>query len=97
MFGHVTYIAITALVVNLAVAAVLTLVFRAVRLPDGYDETRPGHYTVDPVPAAARPAGWRGRGGRHDRPRPGVADRTPADEGTPQPLPPISPRPVAGP
>ena len=79
VLGHVTYIAITALVVNLAAAAVLTLVFRAVGLPDGYDETRPGQYTVDPVPAAPRPPGRRGRGRRHDRSRPGVADREPAD------------------
>jgi len=49
VFGHVTYIAITALAVNLIVAILLTLVFRATRVPDGYDETRPAHYNVDPV------------------------------------------------
>jgi SSS family solute:Na+ symporter len=55
VFGHATYIAITALLVNLAVAVVLTLIFRAIRLPDGYDETRPADYSADPAdePAAA--------------------------------------------
>jgi solute:Na+ symporter, SSS family len=49
ILGHVTYIAIAALVVNLVVTVVLTLVFRLVRLPDGYDETRRADYIVDPV------------------------------------------------
>jgi solute:Na+ symporter, SSS family len=49
ILGHVTYIAIAALVINLVVTVVLTLVFRLVRLPDGYDETRSADYTVDPV------------------------------------------------
>jgi len=56
VFGHVTYIAIAALLINLVVAAALTLIFRAIGLPDGYDETRPADYSVDPVdvpPAAA--------------------------------------------
>jgi solute:Na+ symporter, SSS family len=74
VFGHVTYIAITALIVNLVVAAVLTVIFRRIRLQDGYDETRPADYSADPVtvpagssrpgsaPAPARP--------RHRRERP---------------------------
>ena len=49
VLGHVTYIAITALVINLVVTVALTLVFQLVKLPDGYDETRPADYTVDPV------------------------------------------------
>jgi solute:Na+ symporter, SSS family len=49
ILGHVTYIAIAALVINLVVTVVLTLVFRLVRLPDGYDETRRIDYIVDPV------------------------------------------------
>jgi solute:Na+ symporter, SSS family len=53
VFGHITYIAITALIVNLAVSAVLTVVFRRFGLRDGYDETKPGDYTFDPVPAPA--------------------------------------------
>jgi solute:Na+ symporter, SSS family len=56
LFGHVTYIAVAALVLNLVVAAVLTLVFRALRVQDGYDETRPEDYVADPVPARASPA-----------------------------------------
>ena len=49
VFGHVTYIAIAALILNLAVTALLTLVFRLFGLQDGYDETRPADYSADPV------------------------------------------------
>jgi SSS family solute:Na+ symporter len=63
VFGHVTYIAITALILNVAVAALLTLVFRALGTQDGYDETRPSDYIADPDPAPApRPVG---HGARH--------------------------------
>jgi solute:Na+ symporter, SSS family len=58
VFGHVTYIAIAALVLNLAVSAVLTVLFRKIGLQDGYDETRPADYLADPEtapPAAAGP------------------------------------------
>ncbi len=48
VFGHVIYIAVAAFIINLAIAVVLTLVFRAFRLPAGADETRQGHYTADP-------------------------------------------------
>jgi SSS family solute:Na+ symporter len=41
------YIAGTALVINLLVAVVLTLVLRAVRAPAGRDETEPGDYHAD--------------------------------------------------
>jgi solute:Na+ symporter, SSS family len=51
VLGHVTYIAVAALVVNLAVTTVLTVVFRWTGLADGYDETRPGDYDADPVTA----------------------------------------------
>ena len=44
MFGH---IAIVALILNVAVSAVLTVVFRRIGLQDGYDETRPVDYTAD--------------------------------------------------
>jgi SSS family solute:Na+ symporter len=58
VFGHTTYIAITALILNVAVSAVLTVLFRKIGLQDGYDETRPADYLADPVPvpdaAAAR-------------------------------------------
>ena len=58
VFGHVIYIAIAAFILNLAVAIVGTLIFRAIKLPAGTDETLPGHYTADPAegPAAAVPA-----------------------------------------
>jgi SSS family solute:Na+ symporter len=49
VFGHTTYIAITALIINLAVTTVLTLLFRQIGLQDGYDETRPADYSADPV------------------------------------------------
>ena len=64
ILGHVTYIAIAALVINLVVTVVLTLLFRLARLPDGYDETRSADYTVDPVD---RPAVRKNpvRAGRH--------------------------------
>ena len=48
ILGHVVYIAIAALVLNLAITTVLTLLFRAIRLPAGYDETRQADYTLDP-------------------------------------------------
>jgi SSS family solute:Na+ symporter len=61
LFGHVTYIAIVALILNLAVSAVLTVLFRKMGVQDGYDETRPSDYIVDPAtaPAAARTAATR--------------------------------------
>jgi solute:Na+ symporter, SSS family len=55
ILGHVIYIAIAALVLNFAVTTVLTLVFRAIRLPAGYDETRRADYTVDPDEPAGGP------------------------------------------
>ena len=60
MWGHVIYIGFAALVLNLVVSAVLTLIFNATKLPAGTDETHPSHYTYDPedgeaevVPATA--------------------------------------------
>ena len=53
VFGHVIYIAIAALVINLVVSVVLTLIFRAVELPAGTDETLPAQYTADPADGAA--------------------------------------------
>ena len=61
VFGHVTYIAVSALILNLAVTVVLTLLFRLARLPDGYDSTQPGHYTVDLAAKPARPGKNQGR------------------------------------
>jgi SSS family solute:Na+ symporter len=48
LFNHTVYIALTALVINLVVAAVLTAIFRLAKLPAGVDETLPGHYRADP-------------------------------------------------
>ena len=60
VFGHVTYIAVTAVALNLIVTVVLTLVFRAIRLPDGYDETRRADYDVDYTDRPADPPKNRG-------------------------------------
>ena len=53
VLGHTAYIAVTAFVLNLVVALVLTVVFRALRLRDGADETEPADYSADPVDAPA--------------------------------------------
>jgi len=44
-------IGLTAVILNLAVSAVLTLVLRATRVPAGTDETLQPQYTADPVDA----------------------------------------------
>ena len=88
VFGHITYIAIAALILNLAVSAVLTVGFRKIGLQDGYDETRPADYTADPVPGPVRAAGTRapgsfatrypappGNGNGNGSGEPGVTDR----------------------
>jgi SSS family solute:Na+ symporter len=56
VFGHTTYIAVTALIINLAVSALLTVIFRQIGLQDGYDETRPADYLADPVTPPATTA-----------------------------------------
>ena len=56
VLGHIVYIAIAAFIINLVIAVVLTLVFRAFRLPAGADETQPGHYTADPETGPPAPA-----------------------------------------
>jgi SSS family solute:Na+ symporter len=53
VFGHVIYIAVAALLLNLAVAAAATVVLRLAKVQDGYDETRPSDYAADPVPVRA--------------------------------------------
>jgi solute:Na+ symporter, SSS family len=54
-FGHTVYIGLSAFILNLAIAVILTLVFKAARVPEGADETLPQQYTADPaeVPAPA--------------------------------------------
>lgn len=49
--GETGYIGVTAFVLNVAVTVVLTLVLRALKAPDGVDETRPEDYTADAVQA----------------------------------------------
>ena len=57
IFNHTVYIALTAFVINLVVAAVLTVIFRAAKVPAGADETASANYTADPegAPGAAVP------------------------------------------
>jgi solute:Na+ symporter, SSS family len=68
-FGHTVYIGLSALILNVAIVVILTLVFRAVRLPEGTDETLPQQYTADPAdgqaPAPAA-AGLRATGAAGD-------------------------------
>ncbi|MGW6915137.1 monocarboxylate uptake permease MctP [Kitasatospora sp. NPDC054939] len=45
--GEIGYIGLTAFVLNLVVAVVLTLVLRAVKAPEGPDETKPSDYTAE--------------------------------------------------
>ena len=53
-FGHSVYIGLSAVVLNLVIAVILTLILRAAKVPEGTDETLPGQYTADPEQAAAR-------------------------------------------
>jgi len=54
VFGHTLYIGLTAIIINIVVSVILTLVFKAARVPAGTDETLPRDYRADPaeVPAA---------------------------------------------
>jgi SSS family solute:Na+ symporter len=57
-FGHTVYIGLTAIILNIAVSVILTLIFKAARVPEGVDETLPRQYTADPVEAPVpAPAG----------------------------------------
>ena len=72
VFGHVIYIAIAAFVLNVVVAAVLTVVARLVHLPEGTDETLPAPVHRRPGARRARARqhrhrGQNGRGGRGGR------------------------------
>jgi SSS family solute:Na+ symporter len=63
IWGHTFYIGLSAIVLNLVVSVVLTLIFRAARVPEGTDETSPQEYRADPVEApASAPAGPAGVG-----------------------------------
>jgi SSS family solute:Na+ symporter len=47
LLGRNGYIALTAFVLNVLVAAVVTLVLRALKVPEGDDATRPEDYRAD--------------------------------------------------
>ncbi len=53
LFGFTIYIGISAFILNLAIAVILTLVLRAFKVPEGADETLPHQYTVDQEAAPA--------------------------------------------
>jgi SSS family solute:Na+ symporter len=56
--GHTVYIGLTAVIINLIIAVILTVVFRAAKVPQGADETLPHQYTADPADLPApTPAG----------------------------------------
>jgi solute:Na+ symporter, SSS family len=57
-FGHSIYIGLSAVIMNLVIVVVLTLILKTARVPEGPDETLPHQYTADPDAAAApTPAG----------------------------------------
>ncbi|MFI9719190.1 monocarboxylate uptake permease MctP [Streptomyces sp. NPDC052396] len=66
--GEKGYIGLTAFALNAAVAVVLTFVLRALRAPDGVDETSAGDYTADagdPGVSAELPPATAGAPGGH--------------------------------
>jgi SSS family solute:Na+ symporter len=54
-FSHTVYIAVTALIINLVIAVVLTAIFRLLQLPAGRDETTADSYVADPDGAPVPP------------------------------------------
>jgi solute:Na+ symporter, SSS family len=48
VFGHSIYIGISAVVLNLVIAVVLSVILNAARVPGGTDETLPHQYTAEP-------------------------------------------------
>ena len=52
-FGHTVYIGLSAFILNVAIVVILTLIFKAARVPEGADETLPQQYTADPAEAPA--------------------------------------------
>ena len=55
--GHTVYIGLSAVIINVVIAVILTVIFRAAKVPQGADETLPHQYTADladaPVPVPA--------------------------------------------
>jgi len=47
--GHTVYIGLSAVIINLIIVVILTLIFRAAKVPQGADETLPHQYTMDPA------------------------------------------------
>jgi SSS family solute:Na+ symporter len=74
VFGHVIYIAIPALILNLVVSVLFTVVFRGLGALDGYDVTRPSDYLVDPHPDAVAPPSPRSASPATDIPADPAAD-----------------------
>ena len=68
-FGHSIYIGLSAVVLNLVIAVVLTPILRAARVPEGADETLPEQYTADPeqAPRPRRPRWGRRRSGKAEQ------------------------------
>jgi solute:Na+ symporter, SSS family len=48
-FGHTVYIGFSALLLNIVIAVILTVILRAAKVPQGTDETLPHQYTADPA------------------------------------------------
>ena len=51
ILGHIVYIGFVAFLINVVVTVVLTLIFNAIHLPAGTDETQQAQYTADPEEA----------------------------------------------
>jgi SSS family solute:Na+ symporter len=49
--GHTVYIGFTAVLINVIIAVILTVILRAAKVPQGADETLPHQYTADPADA----------------------------------------------
>jgi solute:Na+ symporter, SSS family len=96
VFGHTTYIAITALVINVAVTAVLTPIFRLLGLQDGYDSTRPEDYLADPVTVSTA-ATTKSKPRRHSAGPAAGAKAGPVRAPAPGPAPMADPPPVTTP
>jgi solute:Na+ symporter, SSS family len=52
-FGHTVYIGFSAVLLNIIIAVILTVILRAAKVPQGADETLPHQYTADPAAAPA--------------------------------------------
>ena len=71
--GEIGYIGLTAFVLNVGVAVVLTLVLRALKAPAGVDETAPADYTAESAPALPAPTAPGDPGLSPDLPEPAGA------------------------